>query len=58
MSTAPIFQIQQDRFWDDPYPFLKLMRNKSPISFVPQFNATLFTKRNSIAENESKFSHK
>ena len=52
MSSAPIFEIDNKRFWENPYPDLKLMRHNSPIAFVPQLNATLFTKRNSIASNE------
>ena len=47
MSSAPIFEIDNKRFWENPYPDLKLMRHNSPIAFVPQLNATLFTKRNS-----------
>ena len=30
------------------------MREKHPICYVPQLKSTLFTKRNSIAENEKK----
>ena len=54
MSNAPVYEIDTNKFWNDPYPDLKIMRNEFPICFVPQLNSTLFTKRNSIAENEKK----
>jgi len=54
MSNAPIYEIDINKFWDNPYPDLKIMRKESPICFVPQLNSTLFTKRNSIADNEKK----
>ena len=33
---------------------LKIMRTESPIAYVPQFDATLITKRHTIFENEKK----
>ena len=54
MSSAPIFEINTHDFWRDPYPFLKDMRKNCPICYVPQLKSTLFTKRNSIADNEKK----
>ena len=54
MSNAPVYEINTNKFWNDPYPDLKKMRKKFPICFVPQLNSTLFTKRDSIAENEKK----
>ena len=54
MSSAPIYEVDLKKFWENPYPDLKLMRKKNPICFVPQLHSTLFTKRNSIAENEKK----
>ena len=44
----PIFEIDPQSFWNDPYPALAEMRQKHPICFVPQLNATLFTKRDDI----------
>ena len=54
MSNAPIFEINIRKFVENPYPQLKSMREKHPICYVPQLKSTLFTKRNSIAENEKK----
>ena len=54
MSSAPIYEVDLKKFWENPYPDLKLMRKKNPICFVPQLHSTLFTKRDSIAENEKK----
>lgn len=54
MSTAPVYEIDARRFWEDPYPDLKAMRAKTPVAFVPQLGATLFTRRDSIFENEKK----
>ena len=45
---APIYNIDLNQFWINPYPDLKLMRHNSSIAFVPQLNATLFTKRNMV----------
>ena len=41
-------------FWQDPYPDLKKMRRQMPICFVPELNATLITKRDTIFEQEKK----
>lgn len=54
MSTAPIFNIDPQAFWDDPYPTLKTMRATAPIAYVPQLGATLLTRRNDIFDNEKK----
>ena len=52
MSTAPEYNINLERFKKDPYPDLEAMRSNSPICYVPQLGATLFTKRNDIFVNE------
>ena len=49
MSTAPRYDIDPRSFADDPYPALAAMREACPIAFVPQFGATLFTRRDDIA---------
>ncbi|SHI40446.1 hypothetical protein SAMN05444000_10156 [Shimia gijangensis] len=54
MSDAPVFEIDPKAFWRDPYPALKQMRAQAPIAYVPQLNATLFTRRDDIFENEKK----
>ena len=54
MSSAPVYNINLSEFKRDPYPDLKIMRHKAPIAFVPELNATLFTKRDDIFINEKK----
>ncbi|MEM6462115.1 MAG: cytochrome P450 [Pseudomonadota bacterium] len=48
MSTAPRYDIDPAAFWRDPYPDLTRMRQDTPIAFVPQLGATLFTRRDDI----------
>ena len=52
MSSAPEYNIDLERFKKNPYPDLEAMRAESPIAYVPQLGATLFTKRNDIFINE------
>ena len=54
MSSAPVYEIDPARFWSDPYPDLEAMRASTPIAYVPQLGATLFTRRDDIFENEKK----
>jgi hypothetical protein len=54
MSNAPIYDIDPGRFWRDPYPDLKIMRDKYPVAFVPQLGATLITRRDDIFTTEKK----
>lgn len=54
MSSAPVYEIDHARFAADPYPDLSAMRTRAPIAFVPQFNATLFTRRDHIFEYEKR----
>lgn len=54
MSTAPVYEIDHAAFWADPYPDLARMQAEAPIAFVPQLNATLFTRRDAIFECEKK----
>lgn len=52
MSTAPVYEIDHEAFWRDPYPDLARMRARAPIAYVPQLGATLFTRRDAIFECE------
>ncbi|MEM6303648.1 MAG: cytochrome P450, partial [Pseudomonadota bacterium] len=52
MSSAPVTSIDPASFTADPYPALAEMRRAAPISFVPELNATLFTRRDDIHANE------
>ncbi|MFZ2102087.1 MAG: cytochrome P450 [Oricola sp.] len=54
MSNAPVYDIDPQAFWRDPYPDLKIMRRDCPVAFVPQLGATLMTKRNPIFVNEKR----
>ena len=51
---TPIYNIDLNQFWINPYPDLKKMRNQFPICFVPELGAILITKRKDIFENEKK----
>jgi len=52
MSSAPIVDISLNDFWADPYPKLAALRAETPIVFVPQLNATLFTRHADISASE------
>jgi len=52
MTAPPTIHIDPKAFWQDPYPVLARMRSESPICFVPELNAVLFTRRDDIAECE------
>ena len=54
MQKENIYNINPEEFWIDPYPDLEIMRREKPIAYVPELNAILFTKRQSIFENEKK----
>lgn len=54
MSTAPIYEIDPSAFKTDPYPDLAKMRANGGIHFVPQLQATLFTRRADIFVCEKK----
>jgi len=54
VSTAPVFNIDLESFWADPYPVLQRLRAEAPIAYVPQLGATLMCKRDDIFVNEKK----
>ena len=54
MSNAPITHIDTASFAADPYPALAQMRRGAPITFVPELNATLFTRRDDIHREEKR----
>lgn len=54
MSDAPLYSIDPQAFWDDPYPDLARMRAETPIAYVPQLGATLLTKRDTIFREEKR----
>lgn len=54
MQNVPTYDIDPEAFWADPYPDLKVMRDKYPVAYVPQLGAVLLTRRDDIFENEKK----
>ncbi|MFK5977311.1 MAG: cytochrome P450 [Rhizobiaceae bacterium] len=52
MTQAPVFDVDMEAFWHDPYPVLKQMRTEAPICYVPQLDAVLMTRRDDIAVSE------
>ena len=48
------FQINPEKFWQDPYPDLMQMQASAPIVYVPQLNAALITRHNDVFILEKK----
>lgn len=57
MVAAPIYNIDLDQFWHDPYPDLKMLRAHAPVAFVPELGATLITRRDDIHVVEKKIEY-
>jgi cytochrome P450 len=54
MSDAPITNLDLAAFNADPYPALAQMRANAPITYVPQLDATLFSRRDEIHTQEKR----
>ena len=54
MSNAPITHIDPAAFATDPYPVLAQMRRRAPITYVPELDATLITRRDDIHREEKR----
>ena len=54
MSDAPIVEIDPESFHADPYPALARMQAETPVAYVPQLGATLFTRRDDIFTQEKR----
>ncbi len=52
MLNAPVYDIDAQVFWQDPYPDLQRMREQYPVAFVPQLGALLLTRRDDIFKHE------
>ena len=52
MLNAPVYEIDPQAFWEDPYSDLERMRNTCPVAFVPQLGAVLLTRRDDIFKHE------
>ncbi|MEM8655341.1 MAG: cytochrome P450, partial [Pseudomonadota bacterium] len=48
MSTAPTVHVDPAAFHANPYPVLAEMRADTPVCFVPELGATLFTRRDDV----------
>lgn len=54
MARADHYDIDLERFWQDPYPDLAKMRAQAPVVYVPQLQAHLITRRDDIFCEEKK----
>lgn len=54
MIQAPVTSIDMAAFNADPYPALAQMRRNAPITYVPELDAILFTKRDDIHREEKR----
>jgi hypothetical protein len=54
MSNAPVTHINVADFTANPYPTLAHMRANTPVTYVPELGATLFTRRDDIFEQEKR----
>lgn len=54
MSNAPVTDVDVKSFTANPYPALARMRADAPITYVPQFGATLITRRDDIHQQEKR----
>ncbi len=48
MTTPPVTHIDPARFAEDPYPDLARMRAEAPVTYVPELDAVLLTRRDDI----------
>ncbi|EBA16737.1 cytochrome P450 family protein [Roseobacter sp. SK209-2-6] len=51
---AKTYDIDPERFWQDPYPDLAAMRRLAAVVYVPQLDAFLMTRRDDIFREEKK----
>ncbi|MEL6464455.1 MAG: cytochrome P450 [Pseudomonadota bacterium] len=54
MSSAPTVHIDPAAFHADPYPNLAQMRADTPVCYVPELGATLFTRRDDVFREEKR----
>ncbi|MDE4140105.1 MULTISPECIES: cytochrome P450 [Rhodobacterales] len=50
----PVYNIDPQAFWQDPYPDLARMRAEAPVAYVPQLDAVLITRRDDIFREEKR----
>lgn len=51
-TTIPAYDVDLQSFQSDPYPDLKVMREETPICYVPQLGATLLTRHADVVQCE------
>ncbi|WP_192964411.1 cytochrome P450 [Phycobacter azelaicus] len=54
MARKPVYEIDPQAFWQDPYPDLKRLRAETPVAYVPQLDAVLITRRDDIFREEKR----
>lgn len=54
MSSAPTVHVDPAAFHANPYPVLAEMRADTPVCFVPELGATLFTRRDDVFREEKR----
>ena len=54
MANAPVTSVDLAAFSADPYPILAQMRAKTPITYVPELDAILITRRDDIHREEKR----
>ncbi len=54
MTDPPVVHLDPDALYRDPYPDLARMQAETPIAFVPELGATLFTRRDDIFAQEKR----
>ena len=52
MSDAPVVHNDPASFHAAPYPTLAQMRRDTPVCFVPELGATLYTRRDDVFAEE------
>ncbi|MEO1687345.1 MAG: cytochrome P450, partial [Pseudomonadota bacterium] len=52
--APPVYEIDPEAFWEDPYPDLKRLRAEAPVAYVPQLGAVLLTRRDDIWAQEKR----
>ncbi len=54
MARRPVYDIDLQAFWQDPYPDLARLRAEAPVAYVPQLDAVLVTRRDDIFREEKR----
>lgn len=54
MAHRPVYEIDPQAFWRDPYPDLARLRAEGPVAYVPQLDAVLITRRDDIFREEKR----